>query len=403
MTIIEAHKFYHLKGGAERYVFELSEALEHNGHKVVPFAMQHPENRPTPYSAFFPRFVQTERVRFGLGAFRTLGRMGYSLRAKRNMHALIREVYPDLAHIHNIYVQLSPSILAALHEAHIPTVMTVHDHHLISPQYNIWAKDCGPDYRHAGIIEGTFSKFHKNSYAASFAQVSVHRFHRARRFYERFVNTFITPSEYLRQQLIRGGFDAERIKTIPHGIDPSSVDPRYDHDGYFLFAGRLSEEKGIETIIRMAELIPDKQFKIVGVGPAEARLHALSHGIPNIEFLGFRLGEELKDLYRGAIAVLLPSQVEEVFPLSVLEAMASGTPVIASAVGGVPEQIEDRHTGFLVKPLDLHSWVESAMRLAYDDDLHRRIAKEARLSVETRFHSAKHVEAVENVFRNLIR
>ncbi len=401
MKIIQANKFYMMRGGAERYMFDLSAWLESQGHEVIPFAMQHPDNLPTPYAVYFPRFVQTQHVRLRLSSLRTIGRMFYSFEARRKMASLIADTQPDICHVHNIYTQLSPSILDALGEKHVPVIMTVHDHHLISPQYNIWAEGCGPDYRNIGIIRGTLSRFHKHSYAASFAQVASYKFHRWLRIYERNVSLFLAPSAYLKHQLIAGGFPREKIRVVHHGIDPSVVEPKYDGGDYFLFVGRLSEEKGVELIIRLAKMIPDISFKIVGRGPEEARLHAMGHGLSNVEFLGFKVGDELKDLYRNAKAVLLPSRVHEVFPLTILEAMAAGKPVIASNVGGIPEVVEDRHTGFLVAPTDLQGWVEAVLRLAYDDELCLRLAKQARYSIETTFNIRRNFESVLQAYKSL--
>ena len=386
MKIIQANKFYALKGGAERYMLELSAWLETQGHTTLPFAMQHADNRESSYATQFVSYVATESTRSNpWQALRTVGRMVYSLEARRKLATLIAQQKPDLAHIHNIYTQLSPSILDTLKDQHVPVVMTVHDHHLISPQYNIWAVGCGEDYRNVGILKGTLARYHKHSLAASFIQTAVYKFHRWLKIYEKNVDLFMCPSQYMKRQLVAGGFPQEKIRVNHYGIDPHSIQSRYDHDGYFLFVGRLSEEKGIETIVRAAKLIPDVTFKIVGRGPQMERLHRLADGLTNIEFLGFRMGEELADLYRGARAVLLPSRVHENFPLSVLEAMAAGKPVIASHAGGVPEIVEDRVNGLLVSPADLNGWVEAIMRLAYDEELRLSMAHAARSTIEHRF------------------
>ncbi|PJE77269.1 hypothetical protein COV05_00250 [Candidatus Uhrbacteria bacterium CG10_big_fil_rev_8_21_14_0_10_48_16] len=398
MKIIQANKFYALKGGAERYMLELSAWLESQGHQVVPFAMQHPDNRETPFSDQFVSFVQTEKVRKNWQGLRTVGRMGYSLEARRKMATMIAHEHPDLAHLHNIYTQISPSILDTLRDQHVPVVMTVHDHHLISPQYNIWASGCGEDYRDVGIVKGALARYHKGSVLASFVQTAVYKVHRWLRIYERNVDLFICPSSYMKRQLIAGGFPKEKIRVNHYGIDPNLVQSRYDHDGYFLFVGRLSEEKGVETIIRVAKLMPDVLFKIVGRGPDMEHLHRLANNAKNIEFVGFRMGEELVELYQGARAVLLPSRVHENFPLAVLEAMASGKPVIASDVGGVPEIIEDRVNGLLVSPADLNGWVEAIMRLAYDEDFRVSLAHSARSTIEQRFSLDDHYRRLMAIY-----
>lgn len=390
MKIIQANKYYYLRGGAEQYMLELSKWLTRMGHEIIPFAMKHPENLPTPFEKYFPSEVQTEHVSMNLRGLHTLGRMFYSLEARRKLATLIVDTKPDVCHIHNIYTQISPSILHTLADRRVPTVMTVHDHHLISPQYNLWAEGAGKNYRDVGIIGGTVSKFHKGSIAASFAQVAAFKFHRRMKLYERFVDLFLCPSNYMKQQMLLGGFPEKKLRVLPYGVDPNATQPNYTHKKYALFVGRLSEEKGIETIISLAKILPDITFKIVGRGPAMAMLHRAGDKCSNLEFVGFRMGDELKELYANATVVLLPSRVHEVFPLITLEAMSVGKPVIASRVGGLPEIIDDGINGFLVPPLDLHGWTEAVMRVFYDDDLQQRLSRGARESIEKRFSLDDH-------------
>ena len=390
MRILQANKYYYRRGGAETYMLDLSHWLETQGHEVIPFAMKYSENLPTKYEKYFPEEIETQNPSIGMRGLHTLGRMIYSMEARRKLATLIYDVKPDVCHIHNIYTQISPSILHTLRDQHVPVVMTVHDHHLLSPQYNIWAEGCGPDLRDVGIVKGTFSKFHKDSLAASFAQVVTYKFHRWQKMYDRNVDLFLCPSHYMKQQMIRGGFPEKKLRVLPYGVDPKLVEPKYDHKKYALFVGRLSEEKGIETIISLAKILPDITFKIVGRGPEMEKLHRAGDKCKNIEFVGFRMGEELRTLYEGATAVLIPSRVHEVFPLITLEAMSIGKPVIGSKVGGMPEIIEDGVNGFLVSPLDLHGWTESLMRIFYDDDLQKQLSHGARETIEKRFSLDEH-------------
>lgn len=398
MKIIQANKFYRWKGGAERYMLEVSAWLEEQGNQVLPFSMAHQDNLETPYDKYFVSFVQTQRVKLG-GSLKTVGRMAYSLEARRKLATLIAREKPDLCHLHNIYGQISPSILHTLKDQRVPVIMTVHDHHLISPQYNIWADGCGEDYRDVGILKGTFARYHKNSMIASFAQTAVHRWHRWMRIYQDNINLFVCPSNYMKRQLIRGGFPKEKIRVNHYGVDLKNITSDLNHKGYMLFVGRLSPEKGVETIIRAAKSTPDITYKIVGRGPEMGRLHRLAHELDNVEFLGFRMGEELQTLYHGATAVLLPSRVHENFPLNILEAMAAGKPVIASNVGGIPEIVKDRVNGLLVSPTDLHAWVESIMRLAQDQTYQKTLAIAARQTVEDSFNQEDHYRRLHDNYQ----
>ncbi|NQV89529.1 MAG: glycosyltransferase family 4 protein [Parcubacteria group bacterium] len=402
MKIIQANKFYFQKGGAEKYMLDLSSWLETQGHEVIPFAMAHPDSIQTPYKTFFPSFVHTEKTSLGWQGMRTMGRMLYSGEAKRKMRKLIKATKPDICHVHNIYTQLSPSILSALQARNVPVVMTVHDHHLISPQYNIWASGCGEDYRNVGFFGAMRSRFHKGSALASLAQTATFKFHKMLGLYRNNVDVFICPSQYMKRQLVHGGFPQEKLRVVPYGIESHHIEPRYDHDWYFLYVGRLSEEKGVDTIIRAAKILDDVPLKIVGTGPQSAWLHKLAHGHENIEFLGYRSGKELDDLYRGATALLLPSRVHENAPLVALEAMSHGTPVIASDVGGVSEMVLDRQTGILVDPADLDAWTEAMLRTYHDSEFTQQMATGARERVARSFLLERHYQEVINIYNELI-
>jgi len=128
-------------------------------------------------------------------------------------------------------------------------------------------------------------------------------------------------------------------------------------------------------------------------------LHKLGHDLANVEFLGFRMGEELKALYQHATAVLLPSRVHENFPLISLEAMAAGKPLIASDVGGVPEVVEDRITGLLVAPTDVAGWAEAIMRIAYDDGFREQLSRAARASIEQKYRLDDHFARLMNLYQ----
>ncbi len=404
MTIIQANKFYFPRWGADRYMIDVSRALAVRGHRIIPFAMNHPQNLPTPYAKYFPSFVQTERVEYGWQALRTMGRMFYSLEARRKLAHLITDTKPDMCHLHNIYAQISPSILHTLHAQGVPTVMTVHDHHLISPQYDLWAPGCGPDIRGMGLWRAARTRFHKHSFAASFLQAALFAFHRRLRLYERFVDLFLCPSASLAGQLDLAGFPKEKIRVLPFGIECEKIRPAYDHAGYVLFVGRLASVKGVETVVEAARALPAISFRIAGTGPQEATVRTAAHDLPNVVFLGYLSGEALEAAYAGALAVLVPSRMQETFGLVALEAMARGKPVIASATGALLEVVEDRHTGFLVPPLEMAGWVEAIRRLASDEPLRQAMAHHARIAAETRFDATKHFEGViaayEEVKRN---
>lgn len=402
MRILQANKHYYLRSGADRYIFALTKWLQEQGHEVIPFAMQHPENLPTPYSKYFPSFVQTENIEWKISSLKTLGRMFYSLETKHNLEKLLQKTHPDVCHIHSLYTQLSCSALYALHEAKVPIVMTVHDHHLVSAQYNVPVLPSG--YRKdMGIWQAARTRFHKKSFWASALQTAGFRFQKWLRAYERFVDVFFVPSAYLQTQLIAGGFPKEKIQINPFGQDLPKEDISFESKGYLLFVGRLSQEKGVEMILKIAKELPNVTCKIIGTGPEEKKLREFGQNLKNIEFLGFQSGENLARLYAEALAVLIPSIVQENFPLVALEAMSFGKPVIASAVGGIAEIVLDRQTGFLIQqPFFVGEWVEAVLRLIQNKEMQMCMGQAARKRIKDNFSWQDHYQRVLEWYQKIL-
>ncbi|HBP00467.1 MAG: group 1 glycosyl transferase [Candidatus Uhrbacteria bacterium GW2011_GWF2_41_16] len=400
MKIVLANKFYFLKGaGAEQYVFDLEHVLNTHGHTTIPFAMQQRKNHETPFNRFFVSSIETEKAQLGLEGLRGLGRMVYSFESAKKMRALIQETHPDLCHIHNIYYQISPSILSVLHEKGIPMVMTVHDYHLISPQYMMWSRGRVENWRNVPLWRSAIARFHKHSFLASAAAAFTFRLHERMGLY-RLIDRYIAPTHFVKHRLVHAGFPAGKIQVLPFGIDAEKISPRFDDDGYILFVGRLVEEKGIWTLLRAAKEMPDISFKIVGTGPEEKKLHLAGDRLSNVEFLGFRNKDEIWDLYRGARCVVVPSLWYEVFGLVALEAMAVGKPVVASHIGGLPEIVSDRTTGLLFPPGNTHALVETLRRLVDYPSFAHELGVAGRERVLEDFSFERHYHGLMEVYED---
>ena len=400
MKILQLNKYYWPKGGADRYMLELSALLESHGQDVIPFAMAHPQNQSTPYGRYFVSPVTTEQFGNPRSSLRTFLRSLYSFEAKRHLAQLVRREKPQIAHIHNIYTQISPSVLDLLYVKKIPTVMTVHDYHPIMPNYMMWAHGRVADLSTKGLLNLTLSRFHKHSYLMSFAQGLAYKFHRSRKSYELAVKRFIAPSAFMRDQLIAHGFDPKQVVHVPHFVETADKVPEYHDKGYILYIGRLTEEKGVGVLLRAMEGLPNVPCKIVGTGPVEAELHLLGDRIAHVTFEGYQSGEALWQFIRGARAVVVPSVWNEVFGLVALEAMAFGKPVIASAIGALPEVVIDRHTGFLVPPGDVYALREAISRVAEDPILATQMGRAGRALVEREFTAEKHYLRLMEVYRD---
>ncbi len=337
MTILQINKFYYEKGGAERYYFELSKLLEENGHKIIPFAMQSNNNLKSKFSKYFVSEISTRPTWNIFKNLKTIFRFWWSREAQRKIHKLICDNKIDIAHMHNIYHQISPSILPILKKYKIPVIMTVHDYHLISSNYNLY--------------QGK----RLNTYFIQHLICTIERFlhHSILNIYKKNIDLFIAPSKFVADKLINAGFNKDKIKVVPHFIYKdikTQKKQRYSKkENYILYFGRISEEKGVQILIEAMRKLPDVKLKIVGDGPEKKNyeLRIKNYGLKNIEMLGYKDKDELQQLILNSELIVVPSLTPETFGLSVLESMALGKCVVASNIGALPELINKE---FLFKP-----------------------------------------------------
>lgn len=325
---------------------------ERAGHTPIPFAMHDPKNDPSPWSRYFVSALDTSRPRFGLGAFTQAGRALWSVEAKEKMGKLIDDFRPDVVHAHNLYTHLSPSPLAACKERDVPVVMTVNDYGIVSANYGLWGSGRPIDPERAGIFSTTRSRFIKHSTIASFTLASLFAFQRLWKMYESYIDVFIPCSQFVRDALIAVGYPADRIVVQHLFAEPFMVDEAYPAEKkkkYVLFAGRLEDYKGVQTLIEAGLVLPDVEIRIVGTGPQEEAFKRMARGAKNITFLGFVPGKQLWGMMREAAAVVVPSIWYEPFGLVAVEAMAQSTPVIVSDRGGLPEIVQDGVSGLIFK------------------------------------------------------
>ncbi|KPJ85818.1 hypothetical protein AMJ57_01770 [Parcubacteria bacterium SG8_24] len=403
MKIVFANKYYYLKGGAERHLFELRALLRSHGHEVIPFAMRDPNNERSEWEDRFVSPVRTEKVRLTPGGLKTAGRVIYSLEARRKFASLLDQERPELVHIHNIYHQISPSILPEVKRRGLPVVMTAHDYKLVAPNYML--------FHHGAICEHTMPdrfwravghRCVKDSFLASALEALAMSFHRWRGLYLDNIDRIIAPSRFLAALFAEYGIPARKMVHIPHFVDLTGWTPQPGGE-YALFVGRLSAEKGVDVLIRAAAAVPDVPVHIVGRGPEEGRLKALAEElrVRNVVFRGFLEGASLREEYRKARFVVIPSVWYEVFGLVALEAYAAGKPVIASQLGGLEEVVKDGETGILVSAGDSNDLAGKMNAFWADAEEARRMGERARVWVETEFAPERYYERLMEVYGEL--
>lgn len=367
MRVLLINKFHYLKGGAERAYFDTAHILAENGHAVAFFAMEHPENLETPWSRFFVSQVDYHDQASGfISKLRAALRIIWNHEAAKKLSALIEEFKPEVAHLHNTYHQLSPSIIWTLRKHRVRIVMTLHDYKLISPNYSLLVR--GKIWDHTSGWRALFDRAVQDSYLKSAVCALEKWFHGTIGTFGK-VDAFIAPSHFLIEKFHSVGFSYP-IRHIVQPIRPFPEAPTARGGEYLLFIGRLSKEKGVETLIEACALMQgDIRLQIIGTGPEEPLLRDQAKSVPGVAFLGYQTGESWERALQGAKALVVPSIWYENMPYVVLEALSRGKPVIATQLGGVPERIRESENGWLFKAGDSHDLVRAIRNLLLYPDL----------------------------------
>ncbi len=397
MRILQVNKFHFVKGGAERYVADVSRAEVAAGHEVVPFAMRHARNAETPYARYFPREVDYDdaATRRSLGAAVSTV---YSREAERCMTALLDDARPDVAHVHNIAHQLTPSVLRALHRRRVPTVQTLHDYKVACPAYLFLSNGAVCERCRGGrFYEVVRHACHKASRAASAVVMAEAYLHRAIRSYDQ-VSVFLCPSRFLHDTMARHGLDERKLAHLPYFIPAEEYVPAEDAGDGVLYVGRLSHEKGLGTLLAAMRRHAGHTLTIVGEGPLRAQVEAEARNGQRVVVRGYQQGDALHQAVRAARVVVVPSEWYENLPYAILESFALGRAVVGARIGGIPELVRDGVTGATFRPGDD---AECARAIApYLEEPARALAhgRAARALIEREFAAAPHLEQLFDAY-----
>jgi glycosyltransferase involved in cell wall biosynthesis len=409
LTVLMIDKYYFIKGGAERYYFELKAVLESHGHRVIPFSMAHPENQPSEFESFFVSNIDFharslwQKIRL---SFRVFGRILYSIEARRRLERLIRRVRPDVAHLHMIDHQLSPSILHTLRKHRIPIVQTAHQYKLVCPNYLFyipWRNQICTKCLDGQILHPLIERCHKHSLFASGLLVIETVLHRSLQIF-RLVDRFHAPSRFMGEMLRQGGIPDGKI--VPHNycirIEEFPQSRRFED--FYLYIGRLSPEKGIFTLLEAAVKLPDHPLFLIGDGPERPALEEFvrQKKAGHIQFKGNLDKTEVIRWLSRARFVVAPSEWFENSPLVIYEAFALGKPVIGADIGGITELVEDRKNGLLFTPGDADGLRSRIQMLMTDSAMCRKMGAAARRKAEALFSDEEHYPFIMELYQSVM-
>jgi glycosyltransferase involved in cell wall biosynthesis len=377
MRILVLHSRY-LSGpasGENRVVDDEVRLLEEAGHDVVLWAPSVDADGIA------------NKMRAGLGVV-------WSQTAVRHVERLAREHRPDVVHIHNLFPTLSPAVLRAIDGAAL--VVTLHNYRFGCLPGTLYrdghvCTDCVGRLPWPGVVHRCF----KDSRAASSVMAASLSLHRGIDSFGR-VDLFLAVSEFLKERHVEMGIDADRILVKRNFTWPSLS--REGPGEFFLYAGRLAPEKGLDTILEAWTRV-DAPLLIVGEGPEDERLRVAAP--TGVEFRTTVPGAEIAALTRRARAMLVPSRWYETASRTVIEAYAAGVPVLASRVGGIPEVVSDAETGFLLDPDTPTAWASAATSLL-DDHLSIELGSQAQARWRAEFTPDQALSAIMTTYEKAV-
>ena len=318
MKVLQVHNFYQEAGG-EDYVFAAEcELLRSKGHRVRQYSVSNHD---------------LEKMSGIDIAVRTL----WNTKTFNEIRGLLQEEQPDIVHCHNTFPLISPAVYYAAHAAGVPVVQTLHNFRLLCPGSTFYrAGRVCEDCIHSAIpYRSIWHACYRHSRAASASSATMLAVHRAAGTWRSKIHTYIALTEFGRMKFIEGGLPAERVVVKPNflrsdpGIGAGS-------GGYAVFVGRLVEEKGLRTLLKAWDSVQHIPLKIAGIGPLAGLIKQRAAPLPNIEYLGQCSRSEIFELLRSAAVLICPSEwYEGALPLSIIEALACGTPVVCSDLGSM--------------------------------------------------------------------
>jgi len=383
MNIVLIHNYYNTPGGEDKVFATESALLKTWGHKIFTYTFH---NKTLENIHIFKQAVHAI----------------WNHEAYLKIRKTIRTFKPHVVHIHNTFPLASPAVAHAAKAEGVPVVYTLHNYRLLCVNALLFregqvCEDCLGHLPWRGALRGCY----RESRAMSSVVATMLTTHRVLGTWTRIIDTYIALTEFSRGKFIEGGIPAEKIVVKPNFIHP---DPGAgEGDGmYALFVGRLSEEKGIETLLAAWELSKPKiPLKIVGEGPLNS-LVAKAANQENIQWLKRRSSKEVLKLMQRATFLILPSIVYENFPMTIAEAYATGLPVLASNLGAMASLVDHGRTGLLFHPGDASDLAQKIQwSLGHPQKL-RDMRKEARREYEMKYTAEYNYKLLMQIYKQTI-
>jgi len=390
VKVLACHNHYANSGGESLVFDNLVRGLRERGHAVV-------------------TYVRDNAVIHSMSATRKIHMVGsalYSRRTTRDLAKLVADEKPDVAIVQNVLPLLTPSVYAALHRLGIPIIQATYNYRFVCPAAELYSQGeiCERCLR-GNVIDCVVRRCYRDSRLQSAWYASIIGSHRLRGTFARDIDLFMVPDHFMADKLAEGGLPRDKMVVNVNPFFADEYTPTTVHGGYVAFVGRLIRQKGVLTLLEAARRSARMRVVVVGQGDLEPELHDFvrRHSLGDrVRLPGPVWGEELKSVLADACAIVVPSEWYDNLPLVLCQANASGKPVIASRINGIPEYVHEGVNGFLFEPGQADDLRACAERLlALDAGSYAALAARARQFAEADLDFHAHYRVLSAVFEQL--
>lgn len=391
MKILVVHNGYRIPGGDQVAVEQECQLLRAAGHDVITYKRSNAE---------------TEAYT-GISQVVVVKQMVWAGDVRQDVFDLLRRENPDIVHVHNTFMVISPSIYYACHDAGVPVVLSLHDYRLFCPAGFFYrdghpCEECVDRSRLQGVIHGCY----RQSRAATAAVALMLSVHHALGTWIDKVDRFIALTEFARQKFVRSGLPAEMVSVKPNFIYSPPGWSSDDENAYAIYVGRLSPEKGVDILLNAwAKLRTSIPLLLVGEGPslADLQMQAERLALQNVTFTGRLPWDKTIEAMRKSRFLLFPSLSYEGFPMTIVEALACGKPVICSSLGSMPEIVLDGNTGLCFEPGNVDDLADKIGSALANPEKMRHMGEEARRTYEREYSPEKNYALLMGIYQRAIR
>ena len=385
MRILIIHNRYQQRGGEDSVFENESSLLKKYGNSVEQLIFSNEEiNSPI------------SKIKAGISSI-------YNKSSAKKLDNKIQIFKPDIIHVHNFFPIASPSIFYESQKHNIPIVMTLHNYRLICPNALLFrdGKVCEECINKEFAINGVMNGCYRDSKLQTFALATMSYLHKKTKTWENRVDKYIALTNFAKNKILNSSL---KLKEKQITIKPNYVNDHgfeLNKDDYLIFIGRLSKEKGVDILLN-AFKNSKRKIVIIGSGPMKDIVEEYSKNYQNIEYLGFQQMDVIIQKLKKAKALIFTSVWYEGMPMTILESLSTGTPVVSTDIGGPAEIITNNKTGLIYKVGDVEDLQNSIEKLYSDNDFFKNLCINARKEFEDKFSEKQNYQKLINIYKEVI-